>query len=198
VADLILVHKVVPSNEEEGSLGSFQRWMEGKIGMMGIGPWSQGQFWEESTFEWDIMPWPVSPATGKNATWYGGMGFAVSASSSNVTPACNLAAFLAFNEDAQRTNYQMGQAIPNLKDMTMKEYMVIDKAPKNKQEFIDIIEIYGRRATQTFTYNSEWFTEFNANIASVWLGEMTARNYCLSLKDEMQAMLDKGIAEQKR
>jgi multiple sugar transport system substrate-binding protein len=144
------------------------------------------------------MPWPASPATGKNAVWYGGMGFAVSASSARKTAACNLAAFLAFNEDAQRTNYQMGQAIPNLKDMTMKEYMTMNKPPKNKQEFIDIIETYGRRATQTYTYNSEWFTEFNANIASVWLGEKTAREYCLSLKNEMQAMLDKGIVEQKK
>jgi multiple sugar transport system substrate-binding protein len=198
VADLILVHKVVPSNEEEGSLGSFQRWMEGKIGMMGIGPWSQGQFWEECNFEWDLMPWPVSPRTGQNAIWYGGMGFAVSATSSKIDSACNLAAFLAFNEDAQRTNYQMGQAIPNLKDMTFNEYMTMAKAPQNKQEFINIIENYGRRATQTYTYNSEWFTEFNANIAGVWLGEKTAREYCLSMKDTMQTMLDRGIAEQGR
>jgi multiple sugar transport system substrate-binding protein len=198
VADLILVHKVVPSNEEEGSLGSFQRWMEGKIGMMGIGPWSQGQFWEECDFEWDLMPWPVSPRTGQNAIWYGGMGFAVSATSSKIDSACNLAAFLAFNEDAQRTNYQMGQAIPNLKDMTFNEYMTMAKAPQNKQEFINIIETYGRRATQTYTYNSEWFTEFNANIAGVWLGEKTARDYCLSMKDAMQTMLDRGIAEQGR
>ncbi|MDR2477190.1 MAG: sugar ABC transporter substrate-binding protein [Treponema sp.] len=198
VADLILAHGVVPSAEEEGSLGSFQRWIEGKIGMMGIGPWSQGQFWEECAFEWDIMPWPVSPSTGKNAIWYGGMGFAAAASSGNIEAACNLAAFLAFNEDAQRTNYQMGQAIPNLIDMTRNEYLAMDKPPQNKQEFVDIIENYGRRATQTYTYNSEWFTEFNANIASVWLGEMSARDYCNSIKGEMQTMLDKGIAEQKK
>lgn len=196
VADLSLVHGVVPPNEEESSLGSFQRWMEGRIGMMGIGPWSQGQFWEECDFEWDLMPWPVSPKTGKNAIWYGGMGFAVSATSSYVEDSCNLAAFLAFNEDAQRTNYEMGQAIPNLIDMTMDEYMKMDKAPENKQEFIDIVKDYGRRATQTYTYNSEWFTEFNANIASVWLGEMTAEEYSDSMKDQMQELLDSGIAEQ--
>ena len=196
VADLILVHGVVPSNEEEGSLGSFQRWVDGKIGMMGIGPWSQGQFWEECDFEWDLMPWPVSDSTGEHAVWYGGMGFSVSAKSSNIDAACNLAAFLAFNEDAQRTNYQMGQAIPNLIDMTNDEYMIMDKSPENKQEFIDIIEDYGRRATQTYTYNSEWFTEFNASIDSVWLGEMTAEEYCESMIDEMQTLLDKGIAEQ--
>lgn len=196
VADLALVHGVAPSNEEEGSLGSFQRWLAGDIGMMGIGPWSQGQFWEEVDFEWDLMPWPVSPRTGSPATWYGGIGFAVSAQSEHKDAASNLAAFLAFNEDAQRTSYQRGQAIPNLVDMTTEEYLTMDEAPANKQEFIQIIEDYGRRATQTYTYNSEWFTEFNANLASVWLGEMTAEEYAASMEGRMQELLDEGIAEQ--
>lgn len=195
VADLTLVHGVSPSSEEEGSLGSFQRWINGKIGMMGIGPWSQGQFWEEIPFEWDLMPWPVSPRTNEPATWYGGIGFAVAESSENKEAAANLAAFLAFNEDAQRTNYERGQAIPNLIDMTRDEYLAMDNPPANKEEFVQIVEDYGRRATQTFTYNSEWFTEFNANLASVWLGEVTAEEYAASMQAPMQALLDEGIAE---
>lgn len=197
VADLALVKGVTPSNEEESSLGSFQRWMEGKIGMMGIGPWSQAQFWAECDFEWDLMPWPTSPTTGKNAVWYGGMGYGVSPKSENIEAACNLAAFLAFDLEAQTANYQMGQAIPNLIDMTKDGYLkMTDKAPANKQEFVDIVENYGRRATQTYTYNSEWFSGFNAGAPSVWLGEMTAEEYCASMKDGMQQLLDEGIEKQ--
>lgn len=196
VADLGLVHGVVPSNEEESSLGSFQRFINGQIGMMGIGPWSQGQFWAEIDFEWDLMPWPVSPNTGEHAVWYGGIGFAVANSSEHTEDAANLAAFLAFNEDAQRTNMEQGQAVPNLIDMTMDEYLAMDTPPANKEEFIRIIEDYGRRATQTFTYNSEWFGLFNSNVASVWLGEQTAEEYVASVEAEMQALLDEGIAEQ--
>ncbi|MCW5952235.1 MAG: sugar ABC transporter substrate-binding protein [Propionibacteriaceae bacterium] len=196
VADLILKEKVAPSNEEESSLGSFQRFIDGKIGMMGIGPWSQGQFWDEVTFNWDLMPWPVPNAGDKPAIWYGGIGFAVANSSQNKEAAANLAAFLAFDEDAQRTNFQLGQAVPNLIDMAKNEYLTMDKPPANKQEFIDIIEDYGRRATQTYTFNSEWFTEFNANAASVWLGEQTAAEYTAEVAPTMQEMLDQGIAEQ--
>jgi multiple sugar transport system substrate-binding protein len=196
VADLGLVEGVVPSAEEEGSLGSFQRFLDGKIGMMGIGPWSQGQFWEDADFNWDIMPWPVSPNTEERATWYGGIGFAVANSSEHKEDASNLAAFLAFNEDAQRSNMEKGQAVPNLIDMAKDEYLVMDEPPANKEEFIRIIEDYGRRATQTYTYNSEWFTEFNANAASVMLGEQTAAEYTASIEEEMQALLDKGISEQ--
>jgi multiple sugar transport system substrate-binding protein len=142
------------------------------------------------------MPWPVSPATGDEAIWYGGIGFAVSEASQHKEDAENLAAFLAFNEGAQRTNIEKGQAIPNLIDMTENEYLTSDKAPANKQEFIRIITDYGRRATQTYTYNSDWFGLFNSNVASVWNGEMTAAQYTASIEEEMQSLLDKGIAEQ--
>jgi len=196
VADLSLVEGVVPTSEEESSLPSFQRFMEGKTAMMGVGPWNQGGFWADASFAWDLMPWPVSPATNERAIWYGGIGFAVSDKSDDKEDASNLAAFLAFNEDAQRTNMEQGQAIPNLIDMTQDEYLTSDKLPANKQEFIRIIEDYGRRATQTYTYNSEWFGLFNSNLASVWTGEQTADEYTASVTEEMQGMLDEGIAEQ--
>ena len=196
VADLGLKEGVVPSSEEESSLGSFQRFLDGKIGMMGIGPWSQGQFWDEATFDWDIMPWPVSPKTKTPATWYGGIGFAVAKSSKSQKDTQNLAVFLAFNKDAQKTNMEKGQAIPNLVDMAKNDYLTMDKAPANKAEFLRIVEDYGRRATQTYTYNSEWFTLFNTDVASVMLGEKTAADYTAAVQPEMQELLDKGIAEQ--
>lgn len=196
VADLNLVDGVVPSPEEQAALGDYQRFVDGKLGMMGIGPWNQGGLWNDASFTWDIMPWPVSPATGEEAIWYGGIGFAVSNTSKDKEDASNLAAFLAFNEDAQRTNIEKGQAIPNLIDMAQNEYLTSDKAPANKAEFLRIIEDYGRRATQTYTYNSDWFGLFNSNVASVWNGEMTAAEYTASVQEEMQQMLDDGIAEQ--
>ena len=196
VADLNLVDGVVPSPEDQGALPDYQRFVDGKVAMMGIGPWNQGGLWNDASFNWDIMPWPVSPATGDEAIWYGGIGFAVSNASKHTEDASNLAAFLAFNEGAQRTNIEKGQAIPNLIDMTQNEYLTSDKAPANKQEFIRIIEDYGRRATQTYTYNSDWFGLFWSNIASVWTGEMTAADYTASIQDEMQQMLDDGIAQQ--
>mgnify|MGYP001807536712 CR=1 FL=1 len=196
VADLSLKEGVVPTSEEESSLPSYQRFMDGKVAMMGVGPWNQGGFWADAKFNWDLMPWPVSPATGERAVWYGGIGFGVANSSKDKEDASNLAAFLAFNEDAQRTNMEQGQAVPNLIDMAKNEYLTSDKAPANKEEFIRIIEDYGRRATQTYTYNSEWFGLFNSNLASVWTGEQTAEEYAASVQDEMQQMLDEGIAEQ--
>lgn len=195
VADLNLVDHVVPSAEEQSALPDYQRFVDGKVAMMGIGPWNQGGLWNDAKFNWDIMPWPVSPATGTEAIWLGSIGFGVSSTSKDQTDAANLAAFMAFNQDAQRTNIEKGQAIPNLIDLTKSEYLTSDKAPANKQEFIRIIEDYGRIATQTQTYNTDWFNLFNSNLSSVWKGEKTAAEYTASVKDEMQQLLDEGIAE---
>jgi multiple sugar transport system substrate-binding protein len=82
--------------------------------------------------------------------------------------------------------------------MAKNEYLKSDKAPANKQEFVNIIEDWGRRATQTYTYNSEWFTLFNSNLASVWTGEQTAAEYTKSVEGDMQDLLDKGIEEQSK
>lgn len=196
VADLSLVDGVAPSAEEEASLGSTQRFLEGKMAMMGIGPWSQAQLWEQEGLNWDIMPWPVSPNTGDEATWYGGIGFAVSSKSENLDAAMNLAAFLSVNEDAQRTNMEMGQAVPNLIDMAETEYLEMDQAPANKQEFLRILTDYGRRPTQTKTYDPSWYSEFSANVSAVYSGDQTAEEFTAEVQPTMQKALDESIAKQ--
>ncbi|EIC06707.1 extracellular solute-binding protein family 1 [Microbacterium laevaniformans OR221] len=198
VADLNLKDGSVPSPAEQTSQPDYDRFVAGKEAMTGVGSWAQGSLNADTNFEWDIMPWPVSPDSGTEAIWYGGIGLAVSTASKHVDDASNLAAFLAFNEDAQRTNIERGQAIPNLKSLAESEYLTSSAQPENKAEFIRIIDGYGRRATQTYTYNSEWFTLFNSNLPKVWNGEQSAEDYTQSVQAEMQQQLDDGIAQQKK
>lgn len=194
-ADLRIKYKVAPSVAEEASLSSYDRFLQGKLGMMGVGSWAVADLWSKCDFDWDIMAWPVSPNTGKTAVWYGGSGLAVAANTKHAQEACNLAAFLAFNEDAQRTSYQAGQSVPTLKDMAYGEYLQMDAKPANKEAFLDILGTYGRRATQTFTFSNEWFSEFNSNVNSVFEGEMTAEEFCKSIKDELQRLVDESIEQ---
>ncbi|TAH73820.1 MAG: sugar ABC transporter substrate-binding protein [Anaerolineaceae bacterium] len=194
-ADLRIKHGVVPTGAEEASLSSYDRFMQGKLGMMGVGSWAGADLWSKCDFEWDLMAWPVSPSTGKTAIWYGGSGLAVSPNSENVNLACDLAAYIAFNEDAQRTSYKAGQSVPTLKDMAYGEYMEMDAKPDNKEAFLDILADYGRRATQTFTFSTEWWNDFHSGVAAVLEGEMTAEKYCTSIKDDLQSLLDDSIAQ---
>ena len=192
-ADLVLVHGVAPSSEESSALSDYDRFKQGKLAMVGAGTWSLADFWENCSFEWDVMNWPVSPATGKSEIWFGSAGLAVAATTKNAEAACNLAAYLAFNEDAQRTAYTMGQAIPMLKDMALGEYAASDLKPASKQAFFDILQNSARLATQSRTFNQEWFAEFNSNTAAVMKGEMTAVDYCASINDTVQQLLDESI-----
>ena len=171
--------------------------MQGKLGMMGVGSWATADLWNNCDFEWDLMDWPVSPNTGDKAVWFGSAGLAVSPAAKNQEAACNLAAFLAFNEDAQRTSYTTGMSVPTLKDMANGEYLTMDKPPANKQAFLNVLDDYGRLATQSRTFNQEWWSEFNSGIDAVYDGEMTAQEYCDSVADQVQQLLDKSIEQQK-
>lgn len=191
VADLRLKQGIMPSNQEEASLGSYVRFINGGAAIFAMGPWDQAAFWK-LPFKWDIMPWPTSPRTGLTRTFLGSAGFAVSAESAHPQEAFDLAAFFSLDPDGQKINYEMGQAVPNLIDMAETGYKSMDKAPASKQVFFDIIDKFGVRPSSEFTYNGEWLAEFWTNSNKVWDGSLTAAEYCKDVQPRMQVLLDKS------
>ncbi|MDR3174395.1 MAG: hypothetical protein LBU19_09110, partial [Treponema sp.] len=117
----------------------------------------------------------------------------VSPLSKNPQAAFDLIAYFTVNETGQRTNYQMGQAVPNIISMAKGEFLQMNKAPANRQEFLDIIEDYGRRYPQEYTYDTEWWTTFNSEAARVWLGTVTAPQFCREMEPVLQALLNKSV-----
>lgn len=196
VADLRCKDHAAPSSAEETSLSSYDRFMQGKLGMMGVGSWAMADLWNNCDFEWDIMDWPVNPNTGEKAVWFGSAGLAVSPQSEHPEEAYKLISYLALAEESQRIGYENGQAIPTLVDMAKGEYMEFDKAPQNKQAFVNILEDYGRLATQSKTFNQEWWTEFNSGVEAVYNGEITADEYCKTQAEKAQELLDKSVEQQ--
>lgn len=191
VADLSLVHNVSPSPEAEQAMNAYTRFLSGKMAMFAMGPWDQPAFWD-LPFEWDIAAWPASPNTGQTATWLGSMGFVVSAKSDHPQEAFDLAAFLSLNEAGQRENYELGQAVPNLIDMAKGEFMDMEKAPANRQVFLDIIEDYGRPNAAAFSKNSEWHDAFLQEASKVWNGDATAKDWAIQLQPKLQEIYDRG------
>lgn len=196
VADLRSESHVAPSAAEETSLSSYDRFMQGKLGMMGVGSWAMADLWNNCDFEWDIMDWPVNPDTGEKAIWFGSAGLAVSSQSEHKEEAYNLIAYLALDEESQRVAYENGQAVPTIKSMAKGEYMEFEKEPENKQAFINVLDNYGRLATQSKTFNQEWWSEFNSGLDDVYEGKVTASEYCESKKDAVQKLLDKSVEQQ--
>jgi multiple sugar transport system substrate-binding protein len=70
--------------------------------------------------------------------------------------------------------------------------------PENKQEFLDIINDYGRGFPAEHTYTGEWYEEFFKNIQPVLDGKQTAEEYVKEAQPKMQKLLDAAIEQEKQ
>jgi multiple sugar transport system substrate-binding protein len=191
-ADLTNVDGVTPSASEAATLDTYQRWMAGEIGFFPVGPWDVSVY-NDLDFEYDLIPWPAG-STGESATWVGSLGIGVSATSSNPDAAVQLATYLSADPDAQQTLVDANVQIPNLVDVAEEWAAAPDAKPANRQEFLDIVQDYGRAMPASFTYGAEWYDELWVNIQPVLDGKQTAADYLAEVQPKMQALLDESNA----
>lgn len=189
-ADLQNVAQVTPSVGEAQTLDTYQRWMQGQIGFFPVGPWDVSTY-EKLPFDWDLIPYPAG-STGESATWIGSLGIAVANSSKAPEKAVELAKYLSTNETAQQSLVDAGVQIPNLIDMADKWVQDSTTKPANKQEFLDIVQDYGRGLPANNTYSAEWYDELFKNIQPVLDGKKTAAEYLKEAQPKMQNYLDQA------
>ncbi|WP_203582389.1 ABC transporter substrate-binding protein [Microbacterium hibisci] len=192
-ADLSTVEGVTPSTTDAQTLDTYQRWMQGQIGFFPVGPWDVPVY-ETLEFDWDLIPYPVG-ATGETATWTGTLGIAVSESTKDPDTAAKLAIYLSTDPTAQQSLVDAGVQIPNLIDMADEWVASSTLPPNNKQEFLDIVQDYGRALPANTTYSPEWYDELFKNIQPVLDGDQTAADYLKEVQPRMQEMLDKANAD---
>jgi multiple sugar transport system substrate-binding protein len=191
-ADLTLVDGVTPSSAEAATLDTYQRWMAGEIGFFPVGPWDVSVY-NELDFEYDLIPWPAG-STGESATWIGSLGIGVSGTSKNPDAAVQLATYLSTDPTAQQTLVDAEIQVPNLIDMAEEWAAAADAKPANRQEFLDIVQDYGRAMPAAFTYGAQWYDELWVNIQPVLDGQQTAADYLAEVQPKMQALLDESNA----
>ncbi|MFE5290999.1 ABC transporter substrate-binding protein [Isoptericola sp. NPDC056618] len=196
IADLT-ADGVTPNPEQAQTLDTYQRFMAGEIGFFPVGPWDMSAY-NDLDFEYDLMPWPVGK-TGEPATWVGSLGIGVSNTTDLPEDAVKLATYLSTDEAAQQTLVDANVQIPNRID-TAKEWAAEaekDDAvePKNRQEFLDIAEDYGREMPASFTYGAEWYDELWVGIQPVLDGKQKAADYLAEVQPRMQELLDQSNAQ---
>lgn len=191
-ADLTNVEGVTPSASDAATLDTYQRWMAGEIGFFPVGPWDVSVY-NELEFDYDLIPWP-SLGGEESATWIGSLGIGVSATTSDAENAVKLATYLSTDPEAQQTLVDAGIQVPNLVDMAQEWAVAPDAEPANRQEFLDIVEDYGRAMPAAFTYGAEWYDELWINIQPVLDGKQTAADYLAEAQPKMQTLLDESNA----
>ena len=191
----LTVEGIVPNSTEIASLDAYSRWVQGQIGIYFIGPWDIGTYNNSLDFEWDYFPLIAGP-TGIQATSTGYMGLAMSSRSKNKDLAYKFIKFLTTNEDCQRTLYQAGQIIPNVKSMAKGEFIDYSKsAQANVYEWINILERTGRPFEYYLTPSDSWYIVFQNSVGTVFNGDRTAEEFCKSIKESMQEELDTAYRE---
>lgn len=195
-ADLQNVYKITPSIEDAQTLDTYQRWMKGELAFFPVGPWDMSTY-ETLPFEYDLIPYPAG-STGKSATWTGSLGIGVSANTKHPEEAAELVYYLTASEEGMKALVDAKVQIPNLIDMAEQWAADSSTRPANKEEFLQIVNEYGRALPGQLTYNSEWYQLFFTDIQPVLDGKKTAAEYVKEQQPKMQALLDKAIEQEKR
>ena len=201
VADLSNKHGVAPSADEQSSQNSFQRFLNQGCVFTFMGPWDCKQFWEDLPFEFDIIPTPVGPAeNAKSTSWVGSVAYSISANTKKKEAAIKLVEFLACSEKSNKMNYQLGQAIPNVKEIARNDYLEgvgltgRQLMPENRKLFVDIVQsnqyVQGKNRVKYYTYDNTFIEDLEDNLDVVYQGTKTAEQFLKGYANTYQEGLD--------
>lgn len=191
--DITNEYGMTPSASQAETLDTYQRWMNGELAFFPVGPWDVSTY-NDLDFTYDLMPWPAG-STGESATYIGSLGIGVSNNTEYPEEATELAIYLSTSEEAQEQLVDANIQIPNLKDMAEEWASDTESSPSNKQEFLDIVEDYGKNLPAARTYTAEWYDEFFINIQPVLDGTVTAEDYLKEVQPKMQGLLEESITQ---
>ena len=187
IGDLVNEYKVMPQDgankDTTVEAQAINRFQNGTAGVLWTGAWYTNTLWT-SNFDWDILPVPVPNESGnltatseparegcEGRSYLGSVGLAVYAGSKVKEGAYLLAEYLTVDPEAQKVNYQLGMAVPNLVDMAKGEFLTATlndskgfNRPQNRKVYIDVIENSLRRI-HAYTYDDKWTDElFNSSV----------------------------------
>lgn len=188
-ADMTLKNHMTPSNEQAQSMDTYQRWLKGELAFFPAGPWDLAAF-KNLPFDFDLIPWPVHNKGMKTATYRGGVGYGVSATTKHPKEAAELALYLSADKEANTMFCDLDLQIPNLKSLA--DRYTSKGRPDNREEYLQIIDDYGRAWPADYTYDSVWYDEFWIGVQDVLDGKVTAKEYCEKMQPKMQKLLDKS------
>ncbi len=209
IADLYLEHGIMPDSGSQANNNAYQRFTSGQALFCFAGPWDCTKFWKELRFKWDLCPAVVGTAEGAVSTaWVGSMAYSVSGAIKNKKEreaAIKFAKYLSMSLDSQRTQYSIGQAIPNLKSLE-NEYcndteglIGNQNGPAHRSVWIDTINgtsetdrVTGKSRACYYTYGSDWLTGLTETFSTqgLWTTKNKAESIIKNYNKYFQAYLD--------
>ncbi len=166
VADLILVHKVMPA---PGALeGQDNPFLTGKVGMMMGGTWQEGDV-RGTGFDWDFATMPINADTGLRNVQLGSNAWSILGTSQHVPEAWELVKYLS-GEEGQRIMMNFG--VPGLTTLVESQDYRDAHAPQDIDVVWNAFGEYGHDYYPTPDAN-EWWSAVEQELSVIWSGEAT-------------------------
>lgn len=203
---------LAPSYVDMKASNAYTKFINQTCLMTFMGPWDLAAFWEDTNFEFDIMPTPVGTAEGAVSTsWIGSVALSCRNFSESEKrkeeAAVRLAKYLTIGERCSKLNYQIGQAQPN--DMQIAKVDWIqnigiekekEKQPASKQVWVDITaennNIRHHNRAKYYLYLESVFDNLikELNSGVIFEGKDNAAEFCAEYNSTFQEALDDNAA----
>lgn len=194
-ADMMNKHHVCTSLADNEELHPYIRWIQGNMAFFPVAPWDLRAF-TTLPFNYDLIPWPVGKEGYKTATWVGSVGYGVSSKTKYPEIAAEFALYLSAYKSTMEKMTDLDMQVPTLMSLAGR-YTSKPGNPKNRQEYLNIIQTTGRSTPDAYTYNPVWYRRFFWELRGVLDGYETAENYCKRMQPKMQRLLVRASKKQK-
>ena len=134
LVDRVLVSNVQPTAEQAGSMGDWDWFMSGKLGMIPTGIWAFQTFTENCDFDWDIV---VEPGSTQKATHFFSNCVVMNPETKNADAVATWLAWLTGSTASADIRLAHGWDLPALKDMDALSAYLEVTPPENKVAVFD-------------------------------------------------------------
>ena len=203
---------VAPTYVEMKASGAYAKFLNEQCLMTFMGPWDMAAFWEDTKFEFDIMPTPVGTAEGAVSTsWMGSCAIScrkfTAKEAKKEEAAVRLAKYLCLGKTCAELNYKIGQAQPNVMSLARNEWInnvgitnEKEQQPASKQVWLDTTQetelIKHHIRAKYYLYDGSCFDNLikELNSSVIYDGKDNALQFCQSYEPTFQKGLDDNAA----
>ena len=189
VADMIHVHKVMPTSTVLGSSSALILFQSQRAVCYDGAIYDLASI-QSYNFEWGICPLPAWSEDPYNSGYTGSVGYAVSKNCENKELAYLVAEYFA-GETAQKILTSIGFNIPLYKDMAESSiFLENESTSANLKAFVAAAE-HQEPLDSVYTMDDQWYTVLGTRLQPLWNDPtQTAAKLLPSVKAEIDALLD--------
>lgn len=190
-ADLIHVHKVAPLPAQSQAIPAGP-WVAGQAAMFALASWGTPTLIANSTFNWDVAPWPKGPVAAKTGSF--GSGFGITRDSKNPDAAWQYLSEYLSKEGMEFMWGASGRGSP-ARESAYDSWLNSEGAPEHASYYLDALKNYAVTGRPYLTLaGGEILDVFTRSTQLVQSGDMTVEDAIATMIAEGTPILEEAAA----